>query len=61
MEIINKHFVAVAGDQLTMLNPPRPREALSREDALLLAAWLVALAETKEGQFQALLTAVQNS
>jgi len=57
MEVNNKYCVGVQGDSLTILLPPR---LLSKSDALLLAAWLVTLAEQEEGEFQQVLEAVQS-
>lgn len=55
----NKHLVGVRGGNiLMMVTPPRGAE-MSKADALLLAAWIVALAEDNEGEFQAVLDAVQ--
>lgn len=53
----NKCFVGVHGDNLTIMRPPQG--LISKPDALLLAAWLVALADD-DGQFPAVLEAVQN-
>jgi len=46
-ETTNKHFVGLQGDEIVVLRPPT---RLSRQDALLLAAWLVALAEQEDGE-----------
>lgn len=54
----NKFMVGAQGDQIliTML----PRGPIGKEDALVLAAWLVVLAD-REGRFQKVLAAVQNT
>lgn len=57
----NKYMVGVKGSDVVILNPPR---VLTPADALLLAAWLVALAapqaDTEHG-FSDVLEAVQNT
>ena len=50
-------MVAVKGDQIVLL---RPMAVLTKEQALQLAAWLVALSD-KEDEFPALLDAVLNT
>lgn len=62
----NKFLVAAARDggrhALTMLNPPRQCVMISCDDALLLAATLVALAEPNASRtFAEVLEAVQNT
>lgn len=60
IDTTNKFMVAVQGDDVVMLKPLPPR--MSPDDALLLAAYLVALAEYRANhQFQAVLDAVQNT
>ncbi len=39
----------------------RDKEFLERDRALRLAAWIVALAETKPGEFDEVLSAVRNT
>lgn len=58
VDLSNKHMVSVgAGDQLMFLLPPvRP---MSKEQALVTAAWLVALADD-DNQFQAIYEKVCN-
>lgn len=58
IDTVNKFLVSSVGDNVAIMNPPRGR--LSRSDALLLAAWLVALApdDGTEPTFQQVLTAV---
>jgi hypothetical protein len=53
----NSFLVAVQGDNIVMFNPPRG--PISKEQALNLAAWLVALADT-EDKFDRVLAAVQS-
>ncbi len=43
-DTVNKFLVGARGDELVLLKPPSPGESISKADALLLAAWLVALA-----------------
>ena len=58
LETGNKYMVGVSGGRIVMLRPPRG--SFSNEDALNLAAWLVALADL-DGKFPAILEAVQNT
>lgn len=44
----NEFFVGVQGESLILLVPPMPNQRLSRESALNLAAWLVALADVDD-------------
>lgn len=61
MDTFNKFAVSIgAGDAgVTILNPPR--EKISKADALLLAAWIVALADPLDYHFFEILHAVRNS
>jgi hypothetical protein len=61
IDIFNRYGVALHGDKLVFLNPPYPREPLSRADALVLAAWLVALADPSQDKFPKVLEAVCNT
>lgn len=54
----NKFMVGGQNDQILITMPPRG--PIGKEDALVLAAWLVALAD-REDRFQKILTAVQNT
>jgi len=54
----NKFLVGVNGDSILFMRPVPPR--LTYDDALLLAAYLVALAD-RDDKFQAVLEAVQNT
>lgn len=60
MESWNKFLVGVRGDKVVVINFPPIAEGLSKSDALLLAAWLVALADDDD-KFPALLDRVQSS
>jgi hypothetical protein len=51
-------MVGAAGDALVLLRPPSAGEAISKADALVLAAWLVALADPIGGGFDRALEAV---
>ena len=57
MDMFNKFFVAVRGDAIDIMNPPSG--PISKDDALLLAAWLVVLADRTEERFTAIITAVK--
>jgi len=59
IDTTNKFIVALKGEEVLIIAPPHT--PLSKADALLLAAWLVALAEEDEGEFAAVLAAVQNT
>lgn len=52
-------MVAIQGDEILVMNPPRT--PISREDALLLASWLVAIADPMEEEFNAVLNAVKGT
>ena len=59
IDTANKFLVGGSTSGVTIMMPPRG--IISNEDALLLAAWLVAIAEDKDGRFQEILGAVQNT
>jgi hypothetical protein len=54
----NKFLVGVIGDDIMLLKAPVGR--ISKTDALLLAAWLVAMADMTNTQFPRYLKAVQS-
>lgn len=56
-DTLNKFMVAGQGDKVVIMNFP-PRRRLSREEALSLAAWIVALADPSGKDFQVYLDAV---
>lgn len=45
MNTANKYGVSISRDQIFILNPPATFTTLTAEEALVLAAWLVALAQ----------------
>lgn len=58
MDTFNKHYVGVQGDNIViMLPPPGP---ISKPEALMLAAWIVTLADDDETGFQKALEAVRS-
>jgi hypothetical protein len=57
----NRHLVSMANTSLVMWNPPRPGEPLTVDEAVALAAWLVALADPAGEKFADALQAVQGS
>ncbi len=60
IDTTNKFLVAAgAGDRVVILAPPRT--AITYADALLFAAWLVAVAQQQPGEFEAVLQAVNES
>ena len=58
VDTVNKYAVGASGDALVMLRPPMAGERISKADALVLAAWLVALADPIGGGFDRALDAV---
>lgn len=60
-ETINDCMVSMSGlGTLMMMNPPRPMEIISKDKALRLAAWLVAMADD-DNSFDEILKAVKNT
>jgi hypothetical protein len=60
IDVGNKFFVSMNQSGITILDPPR--DAMTYDEALVLAAWLVAMAEPFAVQkFEDVLTAVQNT
>lgn len=60
IDTTNKFIVAWTEHGIALLNPPR--SPISADDALLLAAWLVAIAEgVGPHRFDEVLKAVQNT
>lgn len=59
IETFNKYMVAVNGQGIVIMNPPR--YPMSSADAILLAAWLISLADPGDDKFKAILGAVQGS
>ena len=57
METLNKWLVGVQGDMIVM-GLPMQAARMSKDDALLLAAWLVALASEDPVEFEPVLNAV---
>lgn len=61
VEIMNKFLVGVScGKGLVFVFPPQPQQVISHDDALVLAAWLVALCGDFD-RFDAILKRVLNS
>lgn len=54
---INDQGVAIHGNNIVLLVPKR---SMSKPEALRLAAWLVALAQENDGEFQAVYDAVMD-
>ncbi len=57
METLNKWAVGVQGDMIVLGLPMRAAR-MSKDDALLLAAWLVAIASGDPVEFEPVLNAV---
>ena len=60
VDITNWWWVGINGLGAVSVGQP-PTGAMSREKALVLAAWLVAIAEVEVGQFDAILNRVRNT
>lgn len=60
IDTLNKYGVGVQGEKVVVLLPPRT--PMTKTDALILAAWLVTMADMSEGEadFQEILKAVQS-
>ena len=58
VDTTNSQFVGRQGDRVAVLFP---KALMAREEALRHAAWLVALAEEKDGEFAEVLEAVRNT
>lgn len=54
IDTFNEFFVGLRGDEIVICNPPR--QPMSKERALRLAAWIVACADN--GEFDGILKAV---
>jgi hypothetical protein len=64
IDTANLFFVAAAGGgsgRVAVLRPPAPGKIIERQEALLLAAYLVSLADPLGEQFPKVLEAVQNT
>jgi hypothetical protein len=61
IDTFNKFMVAAQGDHLTLLNPPMPGQRFTRNEALILAAYLVSMADPGSVRFHQILEAVQNA
>ena len=59
IDTTNKFLVAMGGGGVEIMMPPRG--PMTNADALLLAAYLVALAEKNEDNFAKTLSAVRNT
>jgi len=57
-DIGNKWLVGSNGDSIVILNPP---SRLTKEEALVLAAWLVALADPAGEDFTEIMEAVAST
>lgn len=56
----NRFFVGATGDHISILMPPPPQGVITRQEALNLAAWLVAIADIDD-EFDDLLQAIRNT
>ncbi len=53
----NHWLVGRRADRIALMRPPSAGEAMFREEALLLAAWLIVMVDPAEGEFEAALNA----
>lgn len=58
MEVENKFVLCAVGQSYTLLNPLKQGKLFTKEDALFLAAWLVALADPTQEVFGEYLNSV---
>lgn len=68
---VNRCMVSASGDRIILLRPPARLETMTHDEALTLAAWLVALADGpaideggqdhSRGRFEQILEAVRNT
>ena len=59
MDASNIFCVGAQGDQILVLNPPR--RPMSKEEALMFAAWLVVLTFASDDEFKKYLDAVRST
>ena len=57
----NLFLVGMIGEKFQIMNLRALRGPITKDDAFNLAAYLVAMAEEDEGEFQKVLDAVQNT
>lgn len=57
-DLFNKHFVGVRADGIVILMPPV--KPMSKREALVFAAWIVALADEDGDEFDKTLKQVRN-
>ncbi len=57
MDAFNKYMVGMAHNGLVIMNPPRA--VMSTDEALMLAAWLVSMADPLSEKFAEALKAVR--
>ena len=62
LDTMNRFMVASQGDGIRVMHPPTRQDAMSKQDALVFAAWLVALADTspENADFLEILRRVEN-
>lgn len=59
IDIDNRHMVGALGQRIVVMNPPK---SMTADEALVFAAWLVALAEYQaSAKFEDILARVQNT
>ena len=57
MNTANDYLVGVRGDRIVFLRPPVG--VIPKDEALRIAAWIVALVDPEHGRFQEVLDAVE--
>jgi hypothetical protein len=62
-DVANKFLVAAApaDGTFTLINPPRPRQVLTKAEALNLAAWIVTIVDPDMDDFAKMLAAVHET
>lgn len=58
-DTFNFHMVCVQGDKIVILNPPRT--PIEKDRALVLAAWIVVLADPLGDSFNEILETIKNT
>jgi len=56
MDTLNRHLVGMQGGKIVIMSPPLG--GMTKEQALVLAAWIVAVADPRGEDFQKVLDAV---
>ncbi len=60
-ELVNTQLVAINNSFRANVLVMIPKQSMTKREALVHAAWLVAIAEEEEGQFEEVLKQVKNT